>query len=74
MDVLGPLFFLLFINDLPKCCPEGKVRLFADDTTIFFHSNNIKDINIIGKNIMIRERGKEFVDFMLAGEIGQCKN
>ena len=36
-SVLGPLFFILFINDLYKCCPEGKVRGFADDITIFFH-------------------------------------
>ena len=53
-SVLGPLFFLLFINDLPKCCPDGKVRLFADDTTIFFHSNNANDIKTTGKNIMIQ--------------------
>ena len=51
-SVLGPLFFILFINDLYKCCPEGKVRLFADDTTIFFHKNNITDIIATGKNIM----------------------
>merc|ERR1711915_10949 len=51
-SVLGPLFFILFINDLYKCCPDGKVRLFADDTTIFFHKNNIKDIIITGKLIM----------------------
>ena len=51
-SVLGPLFFLLFINDLPKCCSTGKVRLFADDTTIFFHSNSIDDIISTGKVIM----------------------
>ena len=51
-SVLGPLLFLLFINDLPMCCPEGKTRLFADDTTIFYHSNNINDIISKGKIIM----------------------
>ena len=53
-SVFGPLFFILFINDLYKCCPDGKVRLFADDTTIFFHKNNIKDIISTGKLIMIQ--------------------
>ena len=38
------LLFLLFINDLSTCCPSGKVRIFADDTTIFFHSNSIENI------------------------------
>ena len=51
-SVLGPLFFILFINDLPNCCPDGKTRLFADDTTIFFHSNSIDDIKSKGKTIM----------------------
>ena len=51
-SVLGPLFFILFINDLPNCCPDGKTRLFADDTTIFFHSNSIDDIKTKGKTIM----------------------
>ena len=51
-SVLGPLFFILFINDLPNCCPDGKTRLFADDTTIFFHSNSINDIKSKGKIIM----------------------
>ena len=53
-SVLGPLLFLIFINDLPKCCPEGNTRLFADDTTIFYHSNDTKDIIATGKIIMIK--------------------
>ena len=51
-SVLGPLLFLMFINDLPACCPLSKVRIFADDTTIFFHSDNIEEIISTARNIM----------------------
>ena len=53
-SVLGPLLFLLFINDLPNCCPSGKIRIFADDTTVFFHSNNIEDLISNAKTIMLQ--------------------
>ena len=51
-SVLGPLFFLLYINDLPNCCPTGNVRIFADDTSIFFHCYNIEEIVTKGTTIM----------------------
>ena len=34
-SILGPLFFLIFINDLLFDFDDGNIELFADDTTIF---------------------------------------
>jgi hypothetical protein len=43
-SVLGPLLFLIYVNDLMHCNFQGKLRLFADDTNIFFSGNDINDI------------------------------
>ena len=34
-SVLGPLFFLLYVNDMGRACQELQLVLFADDTNIF---------------------------------------
>ena len=34
-SVLGPLFFLLYVNDMGQACKELELVLFADDTNIF---------------------------------------
>ena len=39
-SVLGPLLFLIFINDLTYVISHCKIRLFADDTCLFIEIND----------------------------------
>ena len=32
-SVLGPILFVIYINELPNCCQDAELILFADDTT-----------------------------------------
>ena len=41
-SVLGPLLFLLYINDIFKCSNQGTFVLFADDTNIFVVADTLE--------------------------------
>ena len=43
-SVLGPLLFLLYINDLPNISCKLKFFLFADDTNIYYESTDLKEL------------------------------
>ena len=44
--ILGPLLFLIYINELPNCLSHSRARTFADYTHMTYSSNNINDINL----------------------------
>ena len=46
-STLGPLLFLLYINDLPCCSKKLSFRIFADDTNMFFTSDNLLHLESI---------------------------
>ena len=41
-SVLGPLLFLLYVNDIHKCSKKLRFYLFADDTNILYPDKNGK--------------------------------
>ena len=47
-SVLGPLLFLVYINDLPLHVEKSKLDMFADDVTL--HSSSA-DMNVIENNL-----------------------
>lgn len=42
--VLGPVLFLLYVNDIVTVSKLLKLILFADDTTLFYVWENINDV------------------------------
>lgn len=44
-SVLGPLLFIVYINDIIKACPEGcNIKMFADDTLIYVTGESSAEI------------------------------
>ena len=44
LSILGPILFLLFINDLAESCDaQSEIYLFADDTKLFRHIKQDSD-------------------------------
>ena len=43
-SVLGPLLFLLYINDLPNISKSLNFYVFADDTNIYYESSSLQEL------------------------------
>lgn len=52
-SILGPILFLLFINDLPRCSNELEFLLFADDTNIFLQGRDIYNLQAVANRTLV---------------------
>ena len=49
-SVLGPLLFLIFINDMPSCV-SSPIKLFADDSKLYRGIQSMSDVEILQEDL-----------------------
>ena len=70
-SILGPLLFLLYINDMPQAV-DCELLLYADDTCLIFQYNDITEIELaLNKNFSML--CDWFVDNKLSIHFGEDK-
>ena len=46
-SIMGPLLFILYINDLPVCINFSKVMLYANDTILYYAAKTGAELELI---------------------------
>ena len=53
-SVLGPLLFLLYVNDIKNSIDDCTVKLFADDTNLFVHGKTLREVFLKANDAVAR--------------------
>ena len=71
-SVLGPLLFLIYVNDLPSYVTICSVAMYADDTVLYFSSTILRELEH-SLNIDLDLLCKYFNDNLLTLNVEKCK-
>lgn len=70
--ILGPIFFILYINGLLDIFTEAEIMCFADDTIILIHDKNIEEL-YIKSNIIFNTINSWFNNNLLELNLNKTK-
>jgi hypothetical protein len=67
---MGPVLFLVYINDLPEDLKSSQLRLFADDSIICKSIKSQKDCDSLQEDLDAAERWES--DWLMAFHPDKC--
>ena len=53
-SLLGPLLFFIYVNDLPSVSKVMHIYLFANDTSVYYDSNNLINLQKINSILTVK--------------------
>ena len=59
-SLLGPLLFLIYVNDIPNCHLASDIILYADDTVIDYSSKSVRDLEHHINADLLQYNGKHY--------------
>ena len=86
-SILGPLLFVLFVNEMPSVVSRCNVMMYADDTVMIFSSNSAEEIEDVlnqelntlyawlsTNGLFLNKKKSEFIIFGTSARLSSTRN